>query len=315
MLGFNAISESPISDLSGVQPTTATMLGEATLRAIAPTATAFQVVAGASASFKGKHLGIFGAAMTVVGAANFHAQAFTGLGSASITRNQLFDFSANLAQAILWQYDTAPQLESLLLAKQSWWDENFSQFWEDWIVNVFDIRTCNDFGAAVWSIILGIPLNIQYGETDGANFGFGPYQQNFDRSNFAPLNYEVIPLSIDQKRLVLQLRYYQLITRGTVPDINRNLTRIFAPLGPAWVVDNLDMTMTYVFNFPIPSALAFILKFYNLLPAPAGVKVDFFQNGQSVLTVKGAASVSMRSNHSAFAMVGAATLRGQGSIG
>ncbi len=78
-----------------------------------------------------------------------------------------------------------------------------------------------------------------------------------------------------QKRLVLQLRYYQLITRGQVPDINRNFMRIFAPLGPAYVVDNYDMTMTYVFDFDIPSALAYILKFYNLLPAPAGVKVDF----------------------------------------
>jgi hypothetical protein len=70
---------------------------------------------------------------------------------------QQFDFSVNLLQALLWQYNGATNLQGLLEAKYNWYYTNQSQFWNDWIGNVFNLATADDFGLAVWSIILGQP--------------------------------------------------------------------------------------------------------------------------------------------------------------
>src|ERR1700733_14966336 len=70
---------------------------------------------------------------------------------------QQFDFSVNLLQAILWQYNDAINLQALLEAKDSWYFNNQTQFWNHWFNNVFNLATANDFGLAVWSIILGQP--------------------------------------------------------------------------------------------------------------------------------------------------------------
>lgn len=196
---------------------------------------------------------------------------------------QQFDFSVNLLKALLWQYNTAPKITALLQAKQDWYETNHTEFWNNWLVDVFDLRTANDFGCAVWAIILDIPLDIEYTTTDGSNWGFGPYTgesypagpKNFDRGNFAPQVLEVLPLTTEQKRIVLQLRYFQLITRGDVLSINAFFKRIFADYGPAYVINNGDMTMDYYFNFPISHPLLFIFNFYNLLPAPTGVAVNY----------------------------------------
>ena len=71
---------------------------------------------------------------------------------------QEFDFSVDLLQAILWQYNNATSLQSLLNSEQAWVIENQTEFWENWLRDVFDLRTANEFGLSVWSIILGIPL-------------------------------------------------------------------------------------------------------------------------------------------------------------
>lgn len=272
MLGFSAISEFSVSEV----------LYLTTVR------TAGTAVGEAFASGVGRHLGIFKAAGHAVGI-SFAKGTIFKLGTPAERKNQPFDFSVNALQAILWQYNKARNLKGLLAAKQDWYDKNQTQFWQDWYTNVFDLRTANDFGCSVWSVILGLPLAIEYEASDGENWGFAPYQNNFNRGNFAPPVLTPLPLTTAQKRVVLQLRYFQLITRGCPPEINKFLARIFQDLGPAYVVDNLNMTMQYVFAFNLPAPLAFILKYYRLLPAPAGVAVTFISNGQSVGTARGEA--------------------------
>lgn len=190
-------------------------------------------------------------------------------------KNQDFSFGVNVLQALLWQYNDAPNLEAIVQAKQDWYNVNQTEFWENWITDVFDLRTANDFGCAVWAIILALPLTVTTAALTKPTFGFDPFADNFDRSNFATIGQTVLPLTLEQKRLVLKLRYFQLITRGTIPEINRFFKRTFADLGDVWVEDNLNMTMTYVFNFVLPSALKFILTYYDLLPRPAGVAVNY----------------------------------------
>jgi hypothetical protein len=190
-------------------------------------------------------------------------------------RIQSLDFSVNLLQALLWQYNDALKLQSLLEDKAAWYDEEYTAFWESWYTDVFDLRTANDFGLTVWAILLNIPLTITSGGVPSANiWGFGPFRKNFNRGNFSPST-SGIKLTTAQKRLVLQLRYFQLVTRGAIPEINEFLNYVFEPFGKVYVLDGLDMTMNYVFTFTPPSQLRFVLETYDVLPRPAGVGVNY----------------------------------------
>lgn len=188
---------------------------------------------------------------------------------------QAFDFSVDLMRALLWQYNDAARLEALVRQKQQWYDANQSAFWSDWVADVFDLRTANDFGLSVWAIILDIPLVVASAvdPVDKPIWGFGQYRENFTNGNFAAISSSA--LSTEQKRLVLRLRYFQLVNDGAVTEINAFFAYLFAPLGPAYVKDGYDMRARYVFEFPMSSALEVVLTEFDLLPRPAGVKVDY----------------------------------------
>jgi len=194
---------------------------------------------------------------------------------------QQFDFSVDLLRALLWQYNDAARLEGLLRQKQAWYDTNQKTFWDDWVRDVFDLRTANDFGLAVWAVILNIPLAVasQGDAADKPIWGFGIYREPFTHGNFASISSSI--LTTEQKRLVLRLRYFQLTTDGAVPEINRFFAYLFQPLGPAYVVDGVSMNARYVFGFPLSSDLETVLTQYDLLPRPAGVKVDFVIMGEA----------------------------------
>jgi hypothetical protein len=190
-------------------------------------------------------------------------------------RIQAIDYSVNLLQALLWQYNEALRLQSLLEQKQEWYNTEYSEFWDNWYRDVFDLRTANDFGLSVWAIILNIPLTITTNLTPSANiWGFGSFRKNFNRGNFAPST-SGIKLTLAQKRLVLQLRYFQLVTRGAIPEINAFLNYVFADYGKVYAQDGLDMTMNYVFTFQPPAQLRFVLESFDVLPRPAAVMVNY----------------------------------------
>ena len=186
---------------------------------------------------------------------------------------QQIDTNANLLRAILWQYEGAENLRQIVEAEQAWFDGAQVEFWESWIRDVFNFNTANDFGLAVWSRILDIDLGVDVSASpDGPCFGFGQYNENFENGNFSRVRGGTVSLTTDQKRLVIRLRYAQLTTRPTVPNINRILSDVFADFGgSAYVTDNQDMTIDYQFNFLIPSSLRFILEKYDLLLRPSTV--------------------------------------------
>ena len=187
---------------------------------------------------------------------------------------QNLDFNINLLEALLWQYNNAETLQSLLQQKQDWYDSSYTSFWTDWYNNVFNLETANEFGLTVWSIILDINFAIAPNiRTDNNIIGFeNTHRKNFFRSNFKPAVNSDSLLTIEQKRMVLRLRYLQLTSRGTVPEINRALTMLFGY--KVYIIDGYDMTNNYiVFTQPIPRDLEYILDNYDLIPRPAGVGV------------------------------------------
>lgn len=196
-----------------------------------------------------------------------------------MARIQPFDFSVDLLQALLWQYNDASRLRSLLEQKQGWYDENQRDFWSNWYRDVFDLRTANTFGLAVWSIILNLPLGlVSAGSGDRLVFGFGDFNTNFENGGFGRDTTGIIGLTTEQQRLALRLRYYQLTTDGAVPHINAFLAQLFADQGPVYVLDGGDMTATYVFGFPPSPQIAAVLEQFDLLPRPAGVEISVLVN-------------------------------------
>ena len=60
-----------------------------------------------------------------------------------------FDYSTDLGQVVLWQYDQSTNLTTLINDKQAWLNVNQTQFWQDWFANVFNLAdplTINEFG-------------------------------------------------------------------------------------------------------------------------------------------------------------------------
>jgi len=197
-----------------------------------------------------------------------------------VVRIQELDFSVNLLKAILWQYNDAEKLQSLLQTKQDWYEVTQEDFWEAWVRDVFDLNTANEFGLTVWGIILAIPLSFGLPGTGAREvFGFGVNNLNFENGNFGRDAAGIAGLTTEQKRLVLKLRYFQLISDGSVPHANYVLKTV---MGTGYLLDRYDMTITYIFPTALPSGVQLILEQFDLLPRPAGVKVNILIDPQNV---------------------------------
>jgi hypothetical protein len=207
-----------------------------------------------------------------------------------MTTIQPIDYTVNIAKALIWQYNEASNITNLINLKQEWYTEYQTQFWQDWFNNVFwlwnptplgEPGAFTEFGAAVWSIILGIPLQIgpEPFPDDAQVFSFDGSDSfpnwNFDNGGFTNGG-SSIQLTLQDKVLILQLRYFQLITRGAVPEVNAFLQKAFEFYGydgDVFVRDGLNMTCQYIFTTPISVNLQYILENFDILPRPAGVEL------------------------------------------
>lgn len=190
---------------------------------------------------------------------------------------QDLDFHVDLLRHILWQYNDATRLQTLIEGKQAWYETHQERFWSDWIRDVFDLQTANEFGLSVWGRILGESRDIktEYQKPNHPAFGFGAGRKNFGRGNFRRGSGSSLTLSLDQYRLLLRLRYFKLVSRGTVAEINDYLARLFGDRGRVWVLDPCDMSFAiYVFKFTPTSLDQYVLSDMDALPRPAGVGVE-----------------------------------------
>ena len=181
---------------------------------------------------------------------------------------QAFDYSVDATRSLLWRHNEAVNLQSLINDKQSALDELNKDFWTDWKVDVFDLTTANIFGLYVWTIILDLPLTIVEDRPENLAWGFGAFRKNFNNGNFTG---DSRVLLIEEARTVLRLRYYQCTIRPTITNINKILQDVFAYFGTGYVLDNLDMTMTYVLDFIRSPQMRLIMLESDVLPRPSGV--------------------------------------------
>lgn len=175
-----------------------------------------------------------------------------------LENNTAIDFEKHL----LWQYNNAPALESLMQSKQEWYNVNHVNYWNDYIKNVLNIATANEYGLSIWGSILQIPKTFLVNGVETS-------------------------VDIEQYRNIIRARMLLLRTRATVPEINKFLKTIFGKYGNAYVIDNYDMTITYHFNFNLSDLQIAILQTIPLLPRPAGVKMIIVTLGGEVFGFNG----------------------------
>lgn len=162
----------------------------------------------------------------------------------------VLNFDENLIQNIIWQYDNAPALKSLITSKNKYYSDNLNQFWQTIVDEFLNIHAAKDWGLNLWGKILQI-------------------------SRIYNVNGETITLSTEFFRRVILGQLQLIHSNGTIPEINKYLNFIFkADEGnnfKSYAFDNNDMTIQYVLNFePTPEELALIYA-RIILPTPAGV--------------------------------------------
>ncbi len=155
----------------------------------------------------------------------------------------------DLTKHIFWQYNNAPAINSLINSKQNWYEKNQVGYWQDWVKNVLNITSANDHGLSIWGILLGIPRTYL-------------------------VNGENMSLSREQYKTVILARLRMLKMRATIPEINKLLNFIFGKYGKAYVIDNLNMSLTYVFNFQLTDLQLAVIRDAGILPKPAGVEAQ-----------------------------------------
>lgn len=210
-------------------------------------------------------------------------------------RIQQFDYNVNVLQAILWQQDQATNLVQLATQKNAWYQTYQTQFWTDWYNNVFNLITANTFGLSVWSYILNVPLYIDFNpEPDNAPiFGFNFFNPsypdlgnsyfNFGNGNFSTKN-AVLTLTEEEQRFLLRLTYYKYCSRADVTDVNAFLNYLVTTSdigysGTIYMLDGLDMSITYVFSSPgFPPNLLQAIKDLDTFPRAAGVGIKYVIN-------------------------------------
>lgn len=216
-----------------------------------------------------------------------------------------------ITQSLLWQYGKATALQDLIFQKTNWYRTWDDEFWNQWVANVFNLTTANEFGLCVWSIILNTPLYINLGAPidNSEIWGFNQYTDsppalinnywNFggsgDGAGVQGANFSASAdsffLTVEEQRFLLRLKYFQYISRASIPQTNQNLRWLMADSvakglfetgNTAWVLENLNMTITYQFNFFLPTVLQLAIRQANALPDPAGVAVlAQYYNGSS----------------------------------
>jgi hypothetical protein len=161
-------------------------------------------------------------------------------------------YSGDLTRALKWQHNQAPNITSLIQSKANWYSAFNTQFWSNWQANVFDIRTCNNFGLAVWCIILNVPMGL-FG-LYGTKYPFGldqtnapainpsyawRHRQNFKNSAATPPtganliggNFigggNTTILNLTEVRAALIMRYLTLCSNGSLQFINDALALVF----------------------------------------------------------------------------------------
>lgn len=196
----------------------------------------------------------------------------------------------NWQGTVISQYNQSPTIQSLLYAINQWIDptkdlDNFYNY-------IWNVDTARGYGLDVWGRIVAVDRVLKVTTTD-PYWGFdeatvvsawpfntsvvdqyGPQKGGIFYQN-EPLTSNYV-LSDDGYRTLILAKALFNITDGSIPAMNQILVNLFASVGRAYIVDNLDMSMTYKFEFVPTPVISAIVSQSGVMPKPVGVSVSYF---------------------------------------
>lgn len=181
---------------------------------------------------------------------------------------------------VLSQYANSPILTALITNMAQYYDptEDFDNFLD----NIWNVDSAQGYGLDVWGRIVGISRTLNIPNSDvyfGFEEGGDPRYQPFDSAPFfsgqpTTSNFD---LSDSAYRTLIFAKALTNITDGSIPAVNQMLLNLFPGRGNCYVRDNLDMTMTFVFEFALSAVELAIVQTSGALPKPVGVSFDVSQ--------------------------------------
>jgi hypothetical protein len=182
---------------------------------------------------------------------------------------------------IISQYATGPTTRALIDAMNQWIDPGKSI--DDFYDLVWNVGTAVGYGLDVWGRIVGVGRVLQvvgtgkfWGFAQAGNVSVGTFGQSPFYSGQQITNNFII--ADDGFRTLILAKAAANISNGSIPAINQILRLLFPGRGDCYVLDGLDMTMTYVFKFRLTPVEAAIVGQSGVLPRMAGVAALVTQN-------------------------------------
>ena len=229
------------------------------------------------------------------------------------------------------QYNQSPTLQSLLYAIDQWIDPTIDM--EAFYQYIWNVDSAEGYGLDVWGRIVAVNrvLHVQFpalywGFDEAGVFSAAPF--NTDMTAPPPadqgggvfykderLTDNQVLLDPEYRTLILAKALFN-ITNGSIPAMNQILVNLFSAKGRAYIVDNRDMSMTYVFEFkPDPVDVAIITQ-SGVMPKPTGVSISYAFNPISALPTHVGSLIGGRGNVRADATLiwAPSTFGGVGSV-
>jgi hypothetical protein len=191
----------------------------------------------------------------------------------------------NVGRTIISQYANSPTLTQLIENLNEYIDPrvNMQAFYDA----VWNVDTAVGFGLDIWGSIVGVSRLLQI-PTNTSTLGFA----NSDvPADWAPFNVGTFYTGIsagqsfllpdDTFRTLILVKALANIVSTSAPSLNKLLQNLFPGQGVCYVIDNGNMSMTFVFEFDISQSDYAILTQSGALPHPAGVKVSVLVLGDN----------------------------------
>ena len=217
----------------------------------------------------------------------------------------------NWQGTVISQFNQSPTLQSLLYAIDQWIDPTIDM--EAFYQYIWNVDSAEGYGLDVWGRIVAVNrvLHVQFpalywGFDEAGVFSAAPF--NTDMTAPPPadqgggvfykderLTDNQVLLDPEYRTLILAKALFN-ITNGSIPAMNQILVNLFSAKGRAYIVDNRDMSMTYVFEFkPDPVDVAIITQ-SGVMPKPTGVSISYAFNPISALPTHVGSLIGGRGN-------------------
>lgn len=191
------------------------------------------------------------------------------IGELTAVASSVFDISPT----VISQYANSPIILQLVSDMMIYFNANHQR--NEFIRNIWDVRTANSQGLDIWGRIVGISRYLTLTNQD--YFGFDPDFDPFNNSPFFAGNNvtNTFILGDEDYRRVILAKASANITNCTIPGIENTLNLLFGERGATWVDVTGDHELTYVFNF-VPTELELaIINAPKLIPRPAGFTIIY----------------------------------------